>query len=252
MNSSESNCNIYGAFPCEMCPDKKMAYFIDESELKSKPSGLFTSKGARNAMFNCSPNMMYDSRQGPDACLTKCKITDINEQMGIKKSVCFNQDDPNTCGYTKKWDGRLIDAARNMKIGLDTPPYEGDIGKLKNVYSEKLKDYKTGYYNSYDDIKTGQIKYYSNSELAGAYPKRTGNYIIRATEDYEIYKDPMDGMELHTSRQPLTVKRPEYLCGPNFMKDSISHREDLMSKQSYLVNNNSFEARYGNMYKDKM
>ena len=175
----------------------------------------------------------------------------MNKELGIKKSKCFKQNDPNTCGYTKKGDARLIDSARTMKIGLDTPPYEGSVGSLKNVYSEKLSDYKTGYYKSYDDIKTGQIQYYSNSELAGAYPTRSGNWIVRANEDYSIYKDPMGGVELHTERNPLTVKRPEYLCGPNYMKDSINNREDLMAKQSYYMNKNRFNSRYGNMYKDK-
>ena len=245
-----NTCNINGQCPCEMCPDQKLPYFINEAEKNSKPSGLFTKDCSTNGMFYCTPNMMYDSRLGPDSCLGDCKVTDLNKELGIKKSVCFKQNDPNTCGFTKKWDSRLIDSARNMKIGLDTPPYEGDVGMLKNVYSDKLSDYKTGYYKSYDDIKTGQIQYYSNSELAGAYPRRTGNWIVRSNEDYKIYKDPMDGVELHTDRYPVTDKRPAYLCGPNFIKDSINHREDLMAKQSYYVNNNSFEARYGNMYKD--
>ena len=243
-----NTCNINGQ--CVTCPDQKLPYFINDEEKDSQPSGLFTDNGSINSMFYCTPNMMYDNRVGPDSCLEDCKITKINGELGIKKSVCFHQKDPNTCGFTRKWDGRLVDSPRNMRTGLDTPPYEGSIGSLKNVYVDSLSDYKTGYYKSYDDIKTGQIQYYSNSELAGAYPKRTGNWIIRSNEEYKVYKDPMDGVELHTDRFPLTEKRPEYLCGPNFMKDSINHREDLMSKQSYLVNNNSFEARYGNMYKD--
>jgi len=242
------NCNTMGNCPCINCPDS-VKYYIDESENKSTPSGLFTSKCGVNGMFNCSQNLLYDSRVSDIHDDIRPEVTYINKEMGIKKSMCFDENDPNTCGYTAKWDGRLIDSARNMKIGLDTPPYEGSIGLSKNVYSEKLKNYKTGYYNSYDDINTGQIKYYSNSELAGAYPKRTGNWVIKSNEDYMIYRNPMGGMELHTERQPLTVKRPEYLKGPRDIIDGLAHREDLMSKQSYLVNNNSFQARYGNMYK---
>lgn len=249
------SCNIDGNCLCLSCPEskdnnKKLIYFIDESENKSKPSGLFTKNCSTNSMFACSPYMMYDSRVGPDLCNTKCKVTDINQEMGIKKSICFDQNDPNTCGFTRKWDGRLVDSARNMKIGLDAPPYEGDIGELKNVYSKKLKNIKTGYYNSYEDINSGQIKYYSNSEFAGNFPKRTGNWILRSNEDYKIYKDPMDGVEIQVDRQPLTEgMKADYLCSQDFLKYSISQREDLMALQSHQLNKNRFNSRYGNLYK---
>jgi hypothetical protein len=216
-------------------------YYINEKEKNSVPSGLFTGQ--------CGvypKSVMYDSRIGPDTCLEKCKITNINQDLGIKKTMCF---DERGCGYTRKMDGRLKDSARNQLLELNSPPYEGDIGHLRNVYSDKLKNYHTGYYKSYRDINSGQIQYYSNSELSGAFPRRTGNYVVRAQEDYTIYKDPMDGVELRTNRFPLTEKRPAYLCGPNFIKDSINHREDLMAKQSYFFNKNSFEARYGNSFK---
>lgn len=223
-----------------------LAYFINKSENEGYPNGLMTNKAGQSAMFSNSPYMMYNSNIGPKLCKPiegqTCQVKTLNKDLGVKKDVCFFKAG---CGYTRKNDGRLIDSPRNTLLELDTPPYEGDVGNLHNVYSPKLNDIHTGYINNYEGVTSGQIRYYVDSELAGAYPGRTGNYVLRSNEDYYIYRNPMGVVELHTERHPLTENRPGYLCSQNFLKDSMNHREDLMSKQSYNFNKNSFEARYG-------
>lgn len=225
----------------------KLAYFINSSENNSYPNSLMTKEAGQSAMFSNSNYMMYNSNVGPKICKPKvCNINTLNKDLGIKKSQCFNKTDKGC--YTRINDGRLKDAARGILLELDTPPYEGSIGNLHNVYSPKLNDINTGYINNYQGMTAGQIRYYTDSELTGAYPGRTGNYILRSNEDYYIYKNPMGVVELHTERHPLTEDRPNYLCGLNSMKDSISHREDIMGKQSYNFNKNSFQARYGQQF----
>ena len=56
---NNNTCNINGQYPCAMCPDQKLPYFINEAENNSKPSGLFTKNCSINGMFTCTPNMMY-------------------------------------------------------------------------------------------------------------------------------------------------------------------------------------------------
>ena len=226
------------------CKPKSLAYFVNEKESKGEPSGLMTDKGSFPSMINASPYMMYSSNRGPNPC-RGCNKTVLNEEMGIKRSICF---DKHGCGYTRTGDGRLKDTARGVLLELDAPPHEGDVGYLGNIYSDKLKTYAPRIYDGYKDINTGQIEYYQDSVMAGAYPNRTGNWQLRSDEDYYIYKNPMGVVELKTQRYPVTAQRPEYMCGQNFMKDSMSHREDLMSKQSYNFNKNSFNARYGPQY----
>jgi len=221
-----------------------MGYFIDKHENQTKPHPLMTGKGGINAMFSHTPYMMYDSRVGPQLLQDSCtRIKDLNT-VGTKPSQCFEKIDGPYGGYTKLFDGRLKDSRRNFLMKLDRPPNEGDIGSLHNVYSKKLDDIKTGYLDGYDGIKSGQITYYTDSQLLGAFPKRTGNWIESSHEDYMIYKNPMGVVELQTNRHPITKGRPEYLCGQNHMKDSISHREDIMGRQSYKFNKNNYQARY--------
>jgi len=242
-----NNCDINGTYTT--CP-KNMKYFVDEDENETLEGALFTKNSGRSGMFTCSPYSMYDSRVSGSGCKGDCSIVDLNKEMGIKRALCFEPvtNDNNEC-YTRTGDGRLKDVRRNMLTTLDVPPYVGDVGAIKNVYSEKLKDYKDGYYKGYADINTGQIQYYVDNGLVGAYPQRSGNWVIKSNEDYMLYKNPMGVVDLHTERQPLTTKRPEYLCGPKDVIDELSHREDIMGKQAYQFNSNSFQARYGNNYK---
>jgi hypothetical protein len=225
------------------CKPQSLAYFVNTKEKNSEPSGLMTAQGGMPSMINATPYMMYASNRGPNPC-KGCNKTVLNPEMGIKRSVCF---DKRGCGYTRTQDGRLRDA-RMTYLELDAPPHEGDVGYMGNVYSNKLKNYSPRIYNGYKDITTGQLEYYQDSVLAGPYPNRTGNWAIRSDEDSFIYQNPMGVREFQAERYQATAQRPEYLCGQNFMKDSMSHREDLMSKQLHQLNKNSFNARYGPKY----
>lgn len=234
------------------CTTKAMNYFIDKSENHSKPHPLGTGKGGINAMFSHTPYMMYDSQVGPNYLTSPCTvINNLNTELGVKPAECFHnfeyKENEVGAGYTRQFDGRLVDSPRNMLTTLDRPPNEGDIGSLHNVYSDKLSVIKDGYLDGYDNIKSGQIRYYTDSQLLGGFPNRTGNWITSAHEDYFMYKNPMGVVELQTDRQPITKdRRPNYLCGQNFMKDSMSQREDLMARQSYYFNKNNYQARYKN------
>lgn len=217
-------------------------YFILKSQIE--PSGLMTNDCIPK-LFNKHDKqyLMYKSALGPNMCPpSNCK-TVLNETMGIKKSLCYNpvENCNGNPGVGREYDARLFNMPRNQWQILDTAPYEGEV---KNKYSEKLKEIHTGFSKDYSDIKSGSIQYYIDPEMEGAYSKRTGNYVTTANEDYYLYKTPMDSVWIHTEREGITQCRPEYLCGNNFLKDSINHREEIMSKQSYLFNRNRYQTRY--------
>jgi hypothetical protein len=70
--------------------------------------------------------------------------------------------------------------------------------------------------------------------------KQTGNWVQISELDSTIYKTPMDSYHYVSSRKPISTRPGGYI--PNFLKDSIVHREDIMTRHSRVFNKNSYNS----------
>ena len=70
------------------------------------------------------------------------------------------------------------------------------------------------------------------------FPKNTGNWEQLSECDGFIYKTPMDTYYYTPVRKPIAKRIQGKI--PNFIKDSISHRESIMASQSVKFNKNKF------------
>ena len=62
----------------------------------------------------------------------------------------------------------------------------------------------------------------------------SGNWVQEVEHNSVIYKSPMDTYEYVSTRTPIS-QRPEGNY-PNYIKDSIVHRESIMASQSITFN----------------
>ena len=144
-------------------------------------------------------------------------------------------------------DPRLYDAKRATITPLDTPPYNGAV-KLENVYTdESLKNYGKKY-NTYSDINTGSITYYTDDSIEGAFFKPV--YTTSAIDLKSLYRDPMGGMKMQYDRFPLKEnncgisKNTNYEYTLSSLDDSMEFREDLMSRQMRKHNQTRWEPAW--------
>lgn len=170
-----------------------------------------------------------------------------------KTSDCGQKDcDGNTNKiYYISTDPRLISSAHNGdKLALDTVPRNGKVQfNTSSVYPgptpANIPSYKP-VYNSYSDIRGGDISYYFGQDLANPFipqlfiqNKQTfqPGPIQKPPIIKEHYIDPMDSYKPHYCREPVYTEN----C-LSWIKDSQYHREDLMSKQLWNRNQSNFEV----------
>lgn len=146
----------------------------------------------------------------------------------------------NTClstVYTSN-DPRLVSSAHSgQKLLLDSIPQEGNVNMETISYDP---GFSTGPKQSYSMIKDGDITYYYDSQLAIPFNStlfefNPNRYVIK-----QNYVDPMGICKPHYSlASNCSVKKCVNL--PSWLRDSQYHREDLLSKQLWKQNQNSFE-----------
>lgn len=144
-------------------------------------------------------------------------------------------------GYHYVQDGRVVDAARNIRMVLDQPAKVGavDMNFVANFdNSNYLANYKT-----YSDIKNGQISYYVNKDVAQPfiYPV----YTLSSYVDKTIRVDPMDSVKPEYIKTPVTSTLHS-VSKDQATRDELSFREDLMSRQQNLYNRTSWTNRWIN------
>lgn len=144
-------------------------------------------------------------------------------------------------------DPRLFDAARSQYLTLDRPPIESTV-KLRDVYDKKLTGYGKNYRN-YDDIKEGQITYYTDKSISSALFEPV--FGEKAIVNKDVFKDPMGSLKPEYIREavlntenPVTNDRGPYPYNLSFIQDTQSHREDIMSKQMAKMNQSKWSARW--------
>lgn len=147
-------------------------------------------------------------------------------------------------------DPRQFDAARWDFIPLDGVPINGDV-RLKNIYNSNLDIYRDKY-NSYENIKDGQILYYTDASIANAFYKPV--FSEPAQEISGLFRDPMGAMKPEYNRQPIfntenpmiTRQKNNPYCLSS-LGDSQTFREDIMSYQQRKNNQQKWSARWSNM-----
>jgi hypothetical protein len=93
----------------------------------------------------------------------------------------------------------------------------------------------------YDDIKNGQITYYTDSSTDQ--PFYAPVYTLSSTVDKVIRKDPMDSVKPEYIRTPITSTMNS-VSRDQFTKDALSHREDIMSLQQNLYNRTKWTSKW--------
>ena len=133
-------------------------------------------------------------------------------------------------------DPRTVDAPRGMRLTLDRPPfYSKNTQPLSDLYTEEGN--KTGFYRGYEDIRGGDIFYYTDAELAEPY--RPPMYILPSYTIPNMEIDPMGAF------RPIYEKIPVFQnnrasSGYTFDQDQLQFREDLMSLQSQKINESDY------------
>jgi|TARA_B110000259_G_C14034207_1_gene408371 hypothetical protein len=144
-------------------------------------------------------------------------------------------------------DPRLMSAPRAQYIALDRPPAQSKVD-INKIATDKSLDNYGQHYSGYSDINAGQIVYYINNERKE--PFYGPNFSTSALTTSTLDIDPMGQISPSYVRHPL--KDPEYLNTTkknytgclSWIQDSMSHREDLMSKQMSKYNKERWEPRW--------
>jgi len=155
-------------------------------------------------------------------------INVLNRESSVQPSAVDFVKGPDCYYYSM--DPRTFDTTRNMRIPLDAPPFQSQgTQPLQDIYSgpaaAAASEVKTGYYNSYNDIKGGSIIYYT--DLDNDFPGRAASLIsIPLLSVPTIMVDPMGAVKPYYKRLPIHNKKTnqfEY----SFLSDTAEHREDL-------------------------
>jgi hypothetical protein len=148
------------------------------------------------------------------------------------------------------WDPRLFSSTRANWIPLDGPPTHGRV-RLKNLYKDGYTYDSAIGFQSYDQIGDGNITYYIDTSIEDAFFHPV--FSEPATEQAELFVDPMGGIKPEYNRRPLintenpAVTTPEsYPYCLSSIQDSQSFREDLMALQTRKSNQSKWSARWAN------
>jgi len=216
-----------GSQSCTCCQPVDYVYYD-----KDTPENLMGCNGTD--LFGCTSRVLYHSNAGPSLCQNRVKI--LNNKMGIKRDLNYEKTEDGC--WTTCNDGRLTNMAHPYPMNLNAPPYTGEV---TNKYSNKLKNIKTGYYDGYEAINSGQIQYYKSDFISSPFPHPM--FASTANVDYFLFKTPMGGVEAEFQRTPLTCNDNGQMEGcSQWMKDSNRQRENLMASQMERFNKNNWSA----------
>ena len=142
-------------------------------------------------------------------------------------------------GYYYVQDGRVVDAARNIRMVLDKPAEVGSID-MEQVSTFDNRNYGS-VYKTYSDIKNGQIAYYINNDVAQ--PFISPVYTLSSHVEKTIRIDPMDSPKPEYIKTPVSSTLYS-VSKDQSTRDQLSFREDLMSRQQNLYNRTSWTNRW--------
>jgi hypothetical protein len=150
-----------------------------------------------------------------------------------------DKGNPMAKGYYYPNDGRVIDTVRNIPLVLDRPAYSGSVHMDDTAYIDN-RNYGANY-RDYRDIQNGQITYYIDKSVEQ--PFYGPVYTLSSTVDKVIRKDPMDSVRTEYIKKPVTSSL-HHVSNDQFTRDTLSHREDLMSLQQSLYNRTKWTSHW--------
>jgi hypothetical protein len=144
-------------------------------------------------------------------------------------------------------DSRLISGTRMIQVPLNKPPYESNVTPETMYVANPTKPQQVGgRYASYQDINSGQIRYFVNREYEDTYFNPL--FVTKATAVGTKFVDPMGSNKPEFNRVPLTSNNP--ITNPageprgvlSWISDSTAHREDLLALQMRKGNQSRWQS----------
>jgi hypothetical protein len=181
-------------------------------------------------------------------------IEPINANLGVSFNGQFQHVDTDIegksgfYGYTRL-DPQLVRDDENPVRTMENPkrnrwtkkmgPWEAESGTvdMADIYDPRF----TGYgdpYRSYQDVNTGQVRYYYSD--IDAY--RKPNFVIKSEVQHMDFHDPMGAVKPEYHRNVIN-KNSRALVEDQFLRDTLSHREDIMESLMRKRNQESYQLR---------
>lgn len=213
--------------------------------------GIPTNMSVRNCNVNAPPLQFSNTTVQPNS---KEGLTAINPQVYQDKyAKDFRSEhckESSSCPSVQ-WvspDPRLISATHfGQRQTLSNPPIDSTVRLNQLDVDEKLNGYGQNY-GTYANVNAGQILYYTDHSREDAFYKPL--FTDSAMVTGYLYKDPMDALKPVYDRVPIVQndpmgpKRDNYSGGLSWIQDSTSHREDLMSRQMNIRNQQRWMPRW--------
>lgn len=169
----------------------------------------------------------------------------INKQFvsntSVKSPECIKSRNGYTC-----YDSRLVNPMRGVEpLELDSPSFNSKPVNLYDIYNPTFGSYMYNY-KSYEDVDAGNIIY-------NFIPRRRDVFsqpVFSNTSNVKsyLYRDPMDSVKPVYVREPIIttnkiseIKQKTDRCNLTWLRDTNEHREDIISKQMYKINQRKIE-----------
>ncbi len=165
-------------------------------------------------------------------------LNEKNFSLGPAKDFYPATNDVCSHGYESQ-DPRTFDSPRAQRLIFDKPALQvRNTQPLRGIYTEEnVKGSHVGFYDSYADIKGGQILYYT--DLDTTVPYSSPDFVQTSYVEPTIYNNPMGTNYAYYNKIPV-FKNNRNTADYSFDQDQMFFREDLMSLQSRLVNRSDY------------
>lgn len=214
-NMSVANCKI---------PDRFKVFNTDVLQTKVLPA-------INSGYKNLNPNTVTDKFSNDFYPVQN----DIDKNNNMEK-IIYHSTDP-----------RLISAAHSGQVlKLDRPALDSSI-KLSSLLTDKSLNGYGQNYRSYADVNAGYINYYTDNSIQDSF--FIPNFSIPSISTQYLYQDPMGAIKPQYYRQPIKNNNvlgnnKNYNGGLSWLNDTMEHREDIMSKQMSVRNQQRWEPRW--------
>lgn len=219
----KENYTKLSSYDTPICGEFTHRTFLDDVE----PSMSVTTDKMCKTNNQCSDNEVYK----------------FLNKRGVRSSPYFEKDSNGTA-MSMKADARLYDARHSYFMQLDSPPVQVTYDLINDNISgnPELSGYGKNY-KGYSTVTGGQIQYYIDKELSE--PFYSPVYGTKAKSRGSTYKDPMDSVKPHFDREyPVYGEFRDGTC-LSFLDDTTKFRDDIISRQQRVHNQQKFELVYG-------
>lgn len=162
----------------------------------------------------------------------------INPDLDLKPAPDFFQL---PSGHYTSLDPRLISDARQLRLAFDRAAVQPvNVQPLRNIYSAPLPPIQAQY-KSYKDITLGNVSTQYSPFKSQVFP--APNYQIPSNTHALVFTDPMGSVKAYYLRNQIQ-QQPKTQSNYSFDQDQMTFREDIMSRQSQLIDRSDFTKFY--------